>query len=422
MPVGARRRTAARRDPPRGVEQIVEAVEASLDRLVAGAVEAIWEQVPAYRDSPDPRLRDDVAEHVEAVFRVLVASLVESRPAQRADFPATRDQAFRRFEQGVSLADFLRAFRIGQMTLWQGVLDAAGDDAPAREAALSVVGDLMLLIEVGSTVAAEGYLEAQQRELADSDRVRRDLLEDLLARRDPSPASKQTLLRAAGLDPGASLLVVSAAAVMPVADEHVLPRAAAAIRAARAGAEGLAVVRQQEIVAVLPVSPRGPTTTVANLRRAVTDLQRQRVPLAVGISPVHAGLTEVPEAYAEAVVARDGLGDRPGVIALPVLSSFDYLMLRDDETARRLVRPRLRRFVEEDAARGGALIATLAEYVACDLNAKTAARRLHLHVNTAYYRLDRIAERTGCDLRSFADVLELLIAVRLLGARPGESS
>jgi sugar diacid utilization regulator len=308
------------------------------------------------------------------------------------------------------------------MTLWQGVLDAAGDDAPAREAALSVVGHLMLLIEVGSTVAAEGYLEAQQRELADSDRVRRDLLEDLLARRDPAPASKQTLLRAAGLDPGASLLVVSAAAVMPVADEHVLPRAAAAIRAARAGAEGLAVVRQQEIVAVLPVSPRGPTTTVANLRRAVTDLQRQRVPLAVGISPVHAGLTEVPEAYAEAVVARDGLGDRPGVIALPVLSSFDYLMLRDDETARRLVRPRLRRFVEEDAARGGALIATLAEYVACDLNAKTAARRLHLHVNTAYYRLDRIAERTGCDLRSFADVLELLIAVRLLGARPGESS
>jgi DNA-binding PucR family transcriptional regulator len=68
------------------------------------------------------------------------------------------------------------------------------------------------------------------------------------------------------------------------------------------------------------------------------------------------------------------------------------------------------------------LIATLMEYAGCDLNAKAAARRLHPHVNTAYYRLDRIAERTGCDLRSFADVQELLIAVRLFGPRPSAPS
>jgi sugar diacid utilization regulator len=56
------------------------------------------------------------------------------------------------------------------------------------------------------------------------------------------------------------------------------------------------------------------------------------------------------------------------------------------------------------------------EFAASDLNAKTAAEGLHLHVNTAYYRLERIAERTGCDLRRLADVMELLIAIRLLGA------
>jgi DNA-binding PucR family transcriptional regulator len=134
----------------------------------------------------------------------------------------------------------------------------------------------------------------------------------------------------------------------------------------------------------------------------------------VGVSTVRTGPAEVAAAYAEARVARDGLGDRAGVVALPLLSSFDYLLLRADETARRLVRPEVRRFVEEDTTRGGALVATLVEYAACDLNARTAARRLHLHVNTAYYRLERIAERTGCDLRSVTDVLELLIAVRLL--------
>ena len=33
-------------------------------------------------------------------------------------------------------------------------------------------------------------------------------------------------------------------------------------------------------------------------------------------------------------------------------------------------------------------------------------------------RGDRVAERTGCDVRRLADVMELLIALRLLGAFP----
>jgi len=145
-----------------------------------------------------------------------------------------------------------------------------------------------------------------------------------------------------------------------------------------------------------------------------TALARRGVRLAVGVSTEHAGLTEAPDAYAEARTARDGLAGAPGVLALPLLTSFDYLVLRDDETARRLIRPPVRQFVTEDLAAGGALITTLTEFAACDLNAKTAAERLHLHVNTAYYRLERIAERTGCDLRRLSDVLELMIAVRLL--------
>ena len=67
-------------------------------------------------------------------------------------------------------------------------------------------------------------------------------------------------------------------------------------------------------------------------------------------------------------------------------------------------------------AEGGPLIATLREYVACDLNARRAADNLHIHVNTAHYRLSRIAERTGYDLRSVSDLIEILIAARLADA------
>jgi DNA-binding PucR family transcriptional regulator len=103
------------------------------------------------------------------------------------------------------------------------------------------------------------------------------------------------------------------------------------------------------------------------------------------------------------------------VLALPDLSAFEYLTLGGDATAVRLLTPAVRRFVEDDAAAGGALIQTLLAYSAAKLNAKLAAERLYIHVNTAHHRLARIEERTGCDLRNVTDVQELLIAIRLLG-------
>jgi len=254
--------------------------------------------------------------------------------------------------------------------------------------------------------------------VAESDRLRRDLLEDLLARRASFAGPKRALLRAAGLGPDTRLLVTTAALAGDQSDDHALRDAALAMGRTRGGSRGLVVVRQEEIVVVAPVPHGGTAAAVAGLRRACDGLRRRQIALAAGVSTERAGLPEVADAYAEARIARDSLGAAAGVLALPSLTSLDYMVLRDDETARRLIRPQVRRFVEEDAAAGGALIATLAEFAASDLNAVAAAERLHLHVNTAYYRLDRIAERTGCDLRRLADVMELLIALRLLGAYP----
>jgi hypothetical protein len=396
-----------------GAERIAAAVRASLEEIIEAATEAIWAEVPAYGGSHDDKLRADVSAHVRAIFLAFLSALSTGQPARRADFAFTREQATRRVAQGISLADFLQAFRIGQLTLWQAVLDAAGDDAGARDAALSVVAQIMQVIELGSTVAGEAYMAAQQHALAEDDRIRRDLLEDLLARR-PSPAGpKRGLLRAVGLGPDTRLLVAAAVLAGDLPEGLALRDATAGV----SGRRGLAVVRQDEIVGITPLPGAGTEAAVTGFRQACARLRERGIRLAVGVSTVHTGLPEVPEAYAEAQTARDGLGGSPGVLALTALTSFDYLVLRDDETARRLIRPQVRQFVTDDLAAGGTLVTTLVEFAACDMNAKTAAERLHLHVNTAYYRLERIAERTGCDLRRLADVMELLIAVRLLDHR-----
>src|SRR5262245_58978091 len=403
--------------PSEPVAAIAAAVESGFDAMVAAAADAIWEQVPAYQASGDPGLRANVVAHVASVFRVFMSVLDRDTPVTRDDFAGTSEQAARREAQGISLADFLRAFRIGQQSLWQSVLAASRDDPEQREAALGLVAPIMAVIEIGSTVAAEAYAEAQQHRLAEHDRARRDLLEDLLARRAVTGQQKRSILENAGLRPESQVLVASAVLTKDRSAAHALTDAAEVFAGER-GRRGLTVVRQQEIIVVLPVTGAGGTrAAISAIQRACDDLRAKNVLLSAGVSTAHAGLREVPDAYAEAMVARDALNEGHGVLALPLLSAFDYLVLREGPTAQRLIRSEVARFVTEDAAAGGALIATLAEYAACDLNAKTAAARLHLHVNTAYYRLERIAERTGCDLRNLNDVVELLIAIRLFGGQ-----
>ena len=161
------------------------------------------------------------------------------------------------------------------------------------------------------------------------------------------------------------------------------------------------------------------------VERTTRELAAGGLRLAVGISPAFETTAGLPEAYRDACIALESLGPEGGVLALADLSAFDYLTLRADATARRLLSPAIQRFVEEDAAAGGALTTTLLEYAAANLNAKVAAQRLFIHVNTAHHRLARIEEKTGCDLRDLADVQELLIAIKLDSGRtatPGSTA
>jgi DNA-binding PucR family transcriptional regulator len=88
-------------------------------------------------------------------------------------------------------------------------------------------------------------------------------------------------------------------------------------------------------------------------------------------------------------------------------------VLRADETARRVVDPSLRAFLDEDLSRGGVLSSTVQAFARADLNLRAAAEELHVHPNTAQYRFRRIEERTGRNPRRVADLLDLLVAIAL---------
>ena len=406
-------------------QTVTHSARADRDRILAGLLPRVDElaertmrrlpaEIPAYRGR-DPEFFDDVREHLRQHYRTILAALHdEPITADRVAF--ARPCALRRARIGVALEDFLHAFRIGQQVFWQALLEEAGDSPGGRDAALQLTTPVMRYNDGAATRASRAYVEYQLHLVADADRERRDLLEHLLAGELPE---RRPLLAAAqlhGLAAGTPALV---AAAVPIAADANAPHVAAEALSRAGGRAGRALVvrRQTELVMVVALRAADPAADAVEVcRRLEATQQRLRdggLALAVGVGTVAAGVAELPRAYQEATVALAEVAVGGGLVALPRLSPFDYLTLRADDTARRLVDPRLRAFLAEDAGRGGGLIETTRVFAASDLNLRVAAERLQVHPNTAQYRLRRIEERTGRNPRRISDLVDLLVAIAL---------
>ncbi len=391
-----------------------EALEQRLEAMADEATERIVLDVPAYR-AADEQFRADIRAHVVAHLHASLDSLNADREVTREDLLFVRPHAARRAKR-VSVTEFVQAFYVGERVLWDTALGLAHDDE-SRRAALAFASHLPRYFEVATTHAAEVYLETQEQLAATGERIRRDLLEDLLAGREVEPGPRLDSARAAGLTGDSAFVVISATPYPAPDDEQLLRGGAAALARAIGGRTvPLAVVRQDEIVLVVPAAEGVADTLTTRLTDVQQRLAGAGLPLAVAVSTAVSGLAQIPEGYREASTIRIARGSAPGVVALSELSAFEYLTLRADPTTGRLIPSAVHEFVAQDMAEGGPLIATLREYVASDLNARRAADNLHIHVNTAHYRLSRIAERTGYDLRSVSDLIEILIAARLAEA------
>jgi PucR C-terminal helix-turn-helix domain/GGDEF-like domain len=403
-----------------GLERVATMLEARRAELAEESLRVIRAEIPAYALIEDRALLGDVTRHVAENHDALRTSLVEGRALASEELAFIRPHAALRARRGVPLDDFLHAFRIGHRVIWDAVVELADRDDEARAAALVIARWVMEFIDLASTHAAQAYLEAQQLLLAEGDRVRRDLLEDLLEGTPPAPGPRLTAARAAGLEAASRCLMIVAVPVEPPDDELAL-RSAASILARAAGGvvRPLTVVRHDETVIVRSLGNADAGELTEPLREAQARLVSSGVQLAIGMSTAFDTLAGLPEAYREACAAIQSLGPDGGVLALPQLSAFDYLTLRGDATARRLISPSVWSFVEEDIAAGGALTSTLLAYMAANMNARLAAERLYIHVNTAHHRLARIEEKTGRDLRDLVDVQELMIAIRLAQAQSG---
>ena len=386
------------------LDQIAAALEARSDEIVDAGLAAIRERIAAYGAMDEAQLAD-VRAHVERHQARIVAAV--RHPPRREDLEFVAAHAARRARSGFALPDFLQAFRAYHGALWRVLTEIVEENGLSGRATLEAARPVMDYIDLAATRAGEAYVEAQQLLLAEGDRVRRDLLDDLLAGRPPGSAARLAAARAAGLESGARCVLVVALPVDRDEDEFAIRARASALAAPLATALApLTVVRRGEIVIVRAVA-RGERLTRARAARA------RSAGLAVGVGTVQDSLAELPSAYDEASLALRHAPRAGGLVSLPDMSAFDYLTLREDDTARRMVDPAVERFVAEDLEKGGALCDTLEAYASRRLQRQGRGRAaVHpLQHRALPAREDRGANRR--DMRRLADVVDLVIAIRL---------
>ncbi len=152
------------------------------------------------------------------------------------------------------------------------------------------------------------------------------------------------------------------------------------------------------------------------IREAVADSE-----LGLTVSVAVGRLCQKPEdfrpAFLEAQRALDLMvrfGKREQVINYERLGVYRLLAQVEDRAgleafAGRVLGP----LSAYDKARGTPLLKTLEVYLQRHGNLRQSARDLHIHLNTLHYRLRRIGEVTGMDLKDADARLDLLLALRV---------
>jgi sugar diacid utilization regulator len=131
----------------------------------------------------------------------------------------------------------------------------------------------------------------------------------------------------------------------------------------------------------------------------------------VGVSADRPATASIPKALREAAAALEFASvDRRAVLfsELPVRS---LLVHAGGEYVRSAAPTWIAALQSADARARGALTRTLSAVADADLNVRKAGRRLAVHPNTIYARLERISDVSGLDGRRHHDLVELLLAL-----------
>ncbi|HEY8393253.1 MAG TPA: PucR family transcriptional regulator ligand-binding domain-containing protein [Thermaerobacter sp.] len=146
------------------------------------------------------------------------------------------------------------------------------------------------------------------------------------------------------------------------------------------------------------------------------------VPVGAGIGRPAADLTQTARSYREArtaLAAAAAARDGEAVLFFADLGVYRLLHNQPLDELEQFVRDFLGPLLDYDRKHDGRLLETLAAYLRYGGNIKRISRALYAHYNTITYRLQRIQQISGLDLKNPEHLLNAHVALKALHLLPG---
>jgi hypothetical protein len=354
--------------------------------LVEEIIDAVQTAVPAYERGLDRNVRTGVQQAMEGFLELVAGGDETQLPGHEVYFAFGRGEA----RSGRSLDALLSAYRAGARVAWRGMA-RAGDEAGVEPQELYALAEgVFAYIDEISAVTAEGYTFEQSLAERERHEQTRRLVEALLAEPQPPAAELQRMAEAAGWS------LPERVAVLAFQSDH-LDRTGSRL------AEPVRFATLEGLGWALVPDPSAPG------RRAELQAALREARAALGPSvPVE----RVAESAERARLALDALAV-PGHLLVADDHLLELLLHGGSGLAEDLARRRLAPLDALPAATRERLLDTLQAWLDAQGEARPAAERLHVHVQTVRYRLGQLRELLGSALDDPRGRLELALALRV---------
>jgi hypothetical protein len=398
---------ASRRDHARAMRRVGEALAGRYAEIGEVIADRVFEEIPGYANAPSEVIAD-LRAGATATAEVLARTFAEGSALRREDLGFLRDVAPRRVHQGISLEDFVHAYRVALHEIWDACAGEASRLRISRGAGFALARSAIDAIDTITTQAAEAYLREETRLRTQSGRAARDLVERLI---DGQPVDAGRRHPAApGLDPTGALLTVVGRVertMLAVGDALQLAKDRLEESLSIGSVGPLATIRHGELVLI--ASGASPSAKLAGVRaERERTVEEHGVDVHYGVSGPSHGLASVRQAYREATLSLSYTSPGRPIVSLGELSALECALIGATEITKTTIAAKgdhLRALPGDELA---AAVETIRAFADADLNVARAAGQLHVHPNTVRYRLEQIATRTGYDPRTFAGLTDLV--------------
>ncbi|OJU85921.1 MAG: hypothetical protein BGO11_17015 [Solirubrobacterales bacterium 70-9] len=392
-------------EPWRGLPaRVADLVEGVIEPITAEILESIAREVPEYARPLEGRFGRGIHRGVHEALAQFVA-LIRDPDAGRESGREVY-LALGRGEQraGRNLDSLQAAYRIGARVAWRRFADACRRAGVGAEPLALLAEAVFAYIDELAADSVEGYAQAQAEVEDLRRRRRRELIALLLADPPADAADLAATARAASWDVPAGLAALAC------------PEEALARVSRRLPPEALATVVDGEGCLLLP-DPEGPGRAEA-LERAAAE---GTLALGPTVTPTH-----VAESWRLALALRraDPAGAVTTGSATGRASTGSRTLLRVDDNLAALLLFESRELAGRIAARRLAALADLTPkararmretalaHLRHDGNAVAMAAEMHVHPQTARYRIARLRELLGDQLDDPDARFELQLALR----------